>query len=47
VLSKYFLRSLPVLVLKYTYRVSEGVRGVNVHPEELAALGPKVYLLSL
>jgi amino acid permease len=43
--STYFLKSLPLLVLKYTYWPGEGVLGFDVLPEELAALVSKVYLL--
>jgi hypothetical protein len=45
VVSTYFLNSLPLLVLKYTNCAREGVRVVDVLPEDSAALGSKVYLL--
>jgi hypothetical protein len=44
--STFFLKSLPLLVLKYTYRAKDGLRGVDVLPEESATLGSEVYLLS-
>jgi hypothetical protein len=44
--STYFLKSLPLLFLKYTHEASEGVHGVDVLPEELVTLGSKVYILS-
>jgi hypothetical protein len=39
--SSFFLKSLPLLVIKYTYSAGEGVYGVEVLPEELATLGSK------
>jgi hypothetical protein len=44
--STYFLKSLPLLVLKYTYLAGEGVQCVDVLPEEVATLCCKVYSLS-
>jgi hypothetical protein len=44
--STYFLKSLPLLVEKYSYWAGEGVHGVDVLPEESATLGSIVYLLS-
>jgi hypothetical protein len=40
--SMYFLNSLPLLVLKCTYRAGEGVHGVDVLTEEFASIGSKV-----
>jgi hypothetical protein len=39
--SLFFLKSLPLLIKKYTYSAGEGVYGVQVLPEELATLGSK------
>jgi hypothetical protein len=44
--SSFFLKSLPLLVIKYNYSAGEGVYGVDVLPEEFAAVGSKVYILS-
>jgi hypothetical protein len=43
--STYFLKSLPLLVLKFTYLADEGVHGVDVLPEEIAAVGSTVYIV--
>jgi hypothetical protein len=44
--SSFFLKSLPLLVIKYNYSAGDGVYGVDVLPEEFVTLVSKVYLLT-